>query len=149
MGWLLGVQFTVQVVPGPGGEVLNVVAGQPGAVFRQGQVLCQSAWAFTVPNSAQLVIAAIEGETGEQTWDNAARALSAASRVVAADGAIALCTALAEPPGPTVQRSAETTDLRAALRVLGQRRFDDSLPAVALIEALAQARVYLLSQLDD
>ena len=117
VGWLLGVQFTVQIVPGPGGEILEVLAGQPSEVFRRGQAACQRAWAFNVPQSAKLVVAAIEGEAGEQTWDNVARALDAASRVVSPDGAIALCTALVDPPGEVLRQSAEMQDEREALRV--------------------------------
>ncbi|HVU88008.1 MAG TPA: lactate racemase domain-containing protein [Pirellulales bacterium] len=149
VGWLLGVQFTVQVVPGPGGEVLQVLAGMPGDVFRQGQSACQRAWSCAVPRTAQLVIAAIDGPPSEQTWDNVARALATAQRVVAAGGAIALCTSLDESPGPNVQQVAELKDLRLALRVFGKRRASDSLPAVALVQALSESRVYLMSQLDE
>ncbi len=122
VGWLLGVQFTVQVVPGPGGEVLQVLAGMPGDVFREGQSACQQAWACSVPRMAQLVIAAIDGPSSEQTWDNVARALAAAQRVVSAGGTIALCTSLDEPPGPNVRQAAELKDLRQALRVFSKRR---------------------------
>ena len=149
VGWLLGVQFTVQIVPGPGGEILEVLAGQPSEVFRRGQAACQRAWAFNVPQSAKLVVAAIEGEAGEQTWDNVARALDAASRVVSPDGAIALCTALVDPPGEVLRQSAEMQDERKALRFARRRRSDDALPAVALCQARAQARLYMLSRLDD
>ena len=111
-GWLLGVQFTVQVVPGPGGEALRVLAGMPADVFQAGQTACQEAWSCTVPRPAQLVIAAIDGPESEQTWDNVARALANARRVVSAGGAIALCTSLDIPPGPNVRRAGEVKDLR-------------------------------------
>ena len=149
VGWLLGVQFTVQIVPGPAGEVLHVLAGNPADVFREGQAACQRAWSFVVPRAAKLVIAAIDGGEDEQTWDNVARAVTAAARLVVDDGAIVLCTALSLPPGPTVQRACAASDTRAALRSLRKKRLDDSLPAVALAEALARVRVYLMSQLED
>jgi nickel-dependent lactate racemase len=149
VGWLLGVQFTVQIVPGPAGEVLEVLAGQPGEVFRSGQIACQQAWGFSVPHAAKLVVAAIEGQADEQTWDNMARALDAASRVVAPDGAIALCTTLVEPPGEALRQAAEMPNLRDALRHLRRLRSDDALAAVALCQALGQARLYLLSGLSD
>jgi nickel-dependent lactate racemase len=149
VGWLLGVQFTVQVVPGPAGEVLRVLAGMANDVFREGQESCQRAWSCPVPHTAQLVIAAIDGPASEQTWDNLARALSGASRVVSAGGAIALCTSLAEAPEPTLRAAAEAKDLRHALRTLGKHRDAGSLAAMALAQALAESRVYLMSQLDD
>jgi hypothetical protein len=129
--------------------VLRVLAGMANDVFREGQESCQRAWSSPVPHTAQLVIAAIDGPTSEQTWDNLARALSGASRVVSAGGAIALCTSLAEAPGPTVRVASEAKDLRHALRTLGKHRDAGSLAAVALAQALAELRVYLMSQLDD
>jgi nickel-dependent lactate racemase len=149
VGWLLGVQFTVQVVPGARGEALGVLAGKPDDVFSHGQADCQRAWASRVPRAANLVVAAIDGPAAEQTWDNVARAIAAALRVVSADGAIALCSDLAEPPGPTVRQAAEAKDQVHVLRQLRRRRLDDSLSAMALAEALAHARVYLISRLED
>lgn len=148
-GWLLGVQFTVQVVPGPSGELLQVLAGMPNDVFREGQSAAQQAWFCRVPRTAQLVVAAIDGPAREQTWENVARALAAAQRVVSAGGAIALCTTLAEPPGPNLQQVSEIKDLRQALRTFSKRRSEDSLPAVALAQALLESRVYLMSELDE
>ncbi len=37
VGWLLGVQFTLQVVPAAQGEVAAVLAGNPDAVYSQGR----------------------------------------------------------------------------------------------------------------
>ncbi len=125
-GWLLGVQFTVQVVPGPGGEVLRVLAGMPADVFQVGQAACQEAWSCAVPRPAQLVIAAIDGPAAEQTWDNVARALANARRVVSADGAIALCTSLDSPAGPNVRtgrRSEGSTQGAAGTGEAAQRGF--------------------------
>jgi lactate racemase len=149
VGWLLGVQFTVQVIPGSAGEVLQVLAGNANEVFRQGQAECQRAWSAGVPRAAKLVVAAIDGPASEQTWDNMARALTSAARLVAADGAIALCTTIAHPPGPTMKQVSEMKDRRGALKSLHRHRAADSLPAVALAEALAQTRVYLLSELEE
>ncbi|MBI2825015.1 MAG: DUF2088 domain-containing protein [Planctomycetia bacterium] len=149
VGWLLGVQFTVQVVPGPGGEVLNVLAGLPSDVFRDGQSACQQAWTFPVPREAQLVVAAIDGDAEEHTWDNVARALAAALRVVAADGAIALVTALADAPAPALRQCGEASDPRQLLRHIRRGAPADFLPAAALAHALDQARLYMLSGLPD
>lgn len=148
VGWLLGVQFTLQVVPGPGGTVLDVLAGLPSEVYATGEALYARHWKFQIPQAAPLVIAAIDG-AAEQTWDNVARALDAASRVVAPDGAIAICSSLKEPPGETLRQFAAAADARAALKRIYKQRANDSLPAAALVRALSQARVYFLSQLDE
>ena len=80
VGWLLGAPFTIQIVPGAGNSVLHVLAGDPLAVYRAGRALCDEAWSFSLPQRAALVIASIEGDASEQTWDSVARALATAAR---------------------------------------------------------------------
>jgi len=147
-GWLLGVQFTLQVTPGPGGTVLDVLAGLPSEVYMAGEAIYEQAWTFRVPQSAPLVVAAIDGAE-EQTWDNVARALNTAARVATPDGAIAICTSLSELPGPTMRQYASAPDSRTALKRIHKQRLTDSLPAAALVRALSQGRVYFLSKLEE
>lgn len=146
--WLLGVLFTVQVIPGSGDSILHVLAGDANSVASRGQAICRDAWQFSVPHRAGLVVATIEGGPQQQTWENFARALFAASRVVRDEGAIVLCTALACRPGPSLQRLLATDDVEAVLREIRRDRTDDALPASLLIEARRRTRVYLLSELD-
>jgi len=147
--WLLGVLFTVQIVPGPGDSILHVLAGQPAEVFRRGRALCNEAWSYSVPKRASLVIAAIEGSPEQQTWENVARALAAASRAVTDEGTIALCTSLAARPGAGVRKVAAADDRRAAVRRIRKERQPDLLPASELSKALERSKVYLLSRLDE
>lgn len=147
VGWLSGVLFVVQVIPGPGDSLLEVLAGEAAEVARVGQQRCERAWSFAVPQRASLVVAAVTGEAAGQTWENVGRALAAALRVVEDDGTIALCTELSAPPGPAVQGLAQADDLRAALRQIRKHKLADTLPATELAVALARAKVYLLSHL--
>jgi len=147
--WQLGAMFTVQVVPGAGEDVLHVLAGETAAVFAHGKQLCAAAWSFEVPRRASLVVAGIEGDASQQTWENVARALSAALRAVATDGSIALCTDLTENLGPALQQLAAADDRQAALRRIIKERPGDALPATQLLHALERGRVYLLSRLQE
>lgn len=149
VAWLLGVLLTIQVVPAAGGGVLHVVAGNPESVERRGGELCRMAWEFKVPRCAELVIAAIEGGDEQQTWENLGRALAAASRAVADDGAIALCTELSSPPGPALQWIGRARDLSGALRQIRKEHSPDAAAAHELATALTRGRVYLLSRLDE
>jgi nickel-dependent lactate racemase len=149
VGWLLGLHFTIQVVPGAGGDVLHVLAGELDAVFREGCRRCEEAWSYSVPQRASLVVATIEGDAAEQTWNNVARALSAASRAVSDDGAVAVCSELAERIGPALQRVVGADDLDAALRDIARHKPADALAAAELVRALKRGKVYLLSQLDE
>ena len=146
--WLLGVQFTIQVVPGGGGGVLDVLAGSVDAVHSRGRDLCEAAWSYEVPRRASLVVATVEGSPRHQTWENFARALFAASRAVADDGAIAVCMDLETDPGPEWQRIAAADDPQAAVRQIGEGGSPDALPALQLVHTLDRAKVYLLSHLD-
>jgi nickel-dependent lactate racemase len=147
--WLLGMRFTIQVVPGAGGEILHVLAGDIDAVFREGSRLCDAAWSYQVPRRAELVVATIEGPAVEQTWENVARALAAAARVAEPDAAVVVCSELAEQPGPTLVHAVGADDLDVALRALARTHTADSLVASEVIRALQRGNVYLLSRLDD
>jgi nickel-dependent lactate racemase len=149
VGWLLGVAFTIQVVPGPGDRLLHVLAGQVGEVRRRGQELYEDAWRCSVPRRASLVVAAIEGGSDQQTWENVGRALAAAGRLVEDDGAIAICSELDSEPGPALAQLRTAAGREEAVRNIRRNHPPDALSAAQLLEALDRVRVYLLSQLDE
>ena len=148
VGWLLGTTFTIQVIPGPAGSVLHVLAGEVGAVRKQASRLYRSAWHWSVPRRASLVVAAIEGNCHEQTWDNLGRALTSAAELVEVDGAIAVCSELSESPGPAIDLLRRTRSRDDALRQIGKERPPDSLAAAQLAAVQDRVSVYLLSRLD-
>jgi nickel-dependent lactate racemase len=148
VGWLLGVSFTIQVVPGPGAGVLHVLAGKVEAVRRRSRELYEAAWRCTAPRRASLVVASIEGGTAQQTWQNVGRALGCAQRLVEEGGAIALCCELAGEPGPAVRCLATAPSRGEALRQIRRQRAADLWPALQLVRAVDQCHVYLLSRLD-
>lgn len=149
VGWLLGVAFAIQVVPGVGDEVLDVVAGEARHVGLRGRELYDAAWRWSVPQRASLVVAAIQGGPVQQTWHNLGRALAAALPLVEPGGAIALCCGLDAPPGPAVQKLVGADRPRKTLERLGADRPADLLPAWQLVRTLERTRVYLLSGLDE
>lgn len=143
--WLLGAMFTLQLLPGAGDTVLHVLAGERGAVVQRGRELCEQVWSFNVPERASLVIATVEGGSEQQSWENFARALHAASQAVADDGAIAVCMELEDLPGPALQRLAAADD--ESLRDLRRDRTSDAIAAAQLQRILETNQVYLLSRL--
>ena len=148
VAWLLGVNFTVQLVPASGSGVMHVVAGQTAAVARRTRELYDAAWSGPVERRASLVVAAIEGDASQQTWENLGRALSAALRLVEDGGDVAVCCDLEAEPGPAVQQMAGEGSRPAALRKIAQQRPPDALPAAELARALDRGRVFLVSRLD-
>jgi hypothetical protein len=149
VGWLLGTQFTVQVLPGGGDRLLRVLAGAIPDVFRVGHAAYTAAWTCDVPYRASLVVASVAGGTEQQTWENLARALSAAASVVAEGGAIALCTQLSADPGPAVRGLSHFEDASQAIKHFKREALPDARVAVELIRAKEQGKVYLLSQLEE
>jgi nickel-dependent lactate racemase len=149
VGWLLGSALSVQVIPGPGGSALHVLAGEVGAVEREGRRLYEAAWRWSVPRRAALVVATIEGNSHEQTWQNLGRAAVAASEAVQEDGVIALCTDLAESPGPGVNRLRGSRSREEALMAVRRERPQDALAVAQLAWVQERVQLYLLSRLAD
>ncbi len=148
VAWLLGINFTIQLVPAAGGSVLHVLAGQSEAVWRRGRELYRAAWSCPAPHQASLVVAAVEGGSNQQDWQNFGRAVQAAATLVEDGGSIAVCCDLAAAPGPAMQRMIGASSRDAALKRIRKERPPDALPAAQLARALDRAKVYLLSGLD-
>ncbi len=148
VGWLLGVTFAIQVVPGPGDSILHVLAGEIGSVGVEGQRRYEEAWRSTVASQARMVVAAIEGGESQQTWENVGTALEMASTLVTDGGAMVVCSDLATEPGPGIRRLLEVRSRRRAIREIRREYPEDLLPAIRLARALDRGDVYLLSRLD-
>ncbi|MCE5267935.1 MAG: lactate racemase domain-containing protein [Planctomycetaceae bacterium] len=148
VAWLLGVNFTIQAVPAGGEQVMHMLAGQPDAVWRRGRELYHAIWDCPIVDRADLVVAAVEGSAGQQTWENVGRALRVAGCFVEEDGAIAICCGVSTKPGPAIQHLAHAKSREAALKHIGHHRPVDALPAAQLASALDRSKVYLLSQLE-
>ena len=148
VGWLLGAVLTIQVVPGPGQSVLDILAGEAQAVRRLGRRLYDAAWRHSLPRRAELVVAAVSGGPVQQTWRNLGRAVEAAMDIVESDGQIVLCSDLSTQPGPAMQRLVGEDSPAEAIKQIEGDCPEDTLPAVQIARALERGRVYLLSRLD-
>jgi len=149
VGWLLGITLAVQAVPGPGDAILHVVAGEAGAVARRAGSLYAAAWSRSVPRQASLVVAAVEGGSQQQTWQNLARALATAGPLVEEGGAIALACDLQTQPGPALRKLADAEARPEAMRWIRKELPEDALVATLLDHVLRRNKVYLLSRLDE
>jgi len=147
VAWLLGVNFSVQVVPAAGDGILHVLAGQSDVVRRQCRELYRAAWHRSIAHRSSLVVAAIEGAQRQQTWENLGRVLENASHLVEEEGAIAVCCNLAAAPGPALQRLIGASSREDAVRQIRHDNPRDALPALQLARALETSRIYLLSRL--
>ncbi len=148
IGWLLGIVFTVQVVPGAGDTTQDVIAGAADAVRRRSRGVYQKTWRSDVPHRARIVVAAIEGGPEQQTWRNLARSLVAAMECVEDEGAIVVCCEMAEAPGEAVECLRRSRNREEAVREIIDSPPDDALAVAQLVRAQERVDVYFRSGLD-
>jgi nickel-dependent lactate racemase len=148
-GWLIGVPMVVEVVPGSGESVAHVLAGEPTAVVQESQELARERWSLESPQQVSLMIATIGGGPEAQNWTSVGRALAMAEKLVADGGAVAICSNLSEPPGPSLGRLIGNPDWDKVERKISHEHEVDSWPAWQLARALQRGPVYFLSQLDE
>lgn len=148
-GWMIGVPMTVQVIPGGGETVAEVIAGDPQAVARRCRKLCRERWYLHGQRRVSLLVIAVSGGAESQTWANVGRALAGTAALVAEGGAVAICSNLSEPPGHSLGRLIGNPDLDTAVRKILHDHSADSWPAWHLAQALRRGPVYLLSRLSE
>lgn len=90
--WLMGTQFAFQVVPGPGENVLGVLAGEITAVFKAAEREFRRQWGMEIRQQSELVIAGVDHNPLHNAWENLAQAAWSAARLVAPRGQIILLT---------------------------------------------------------
>jgi len=147
VAWLLGIQFLVQIVPGPGDSIFEILAGNAAALRDAGTHRCEECWHHTLTHSADLVVVALSGGPSQQTWDNVARALCMATRAVNEQGAIVLATTLATRPGSALRRFGRWSEDEPLPKARKQAVEPDLIPAQVLLAARQRANIYLLSKL--
>lgn len=144
IGWLLGTQFTIQVIPGPKGPSV-VLAGLPEEVFPAGCELVQTTWSVSLDEEVSSVITSIPG--GPCAWKQFGQALQSASEVVEQGGRIIVVADIAAPEGPAATMLRRCQDPEELLKPLRREPTSDSVEISQLIEASRKARIYLRSDL--
>jgi nickel-dependent lactate racemase len=149
-GWLLGVQYAVQVVPaarrGAGAEVL---VGSVEGVGRAARSALDEHWRVRVEERVETVVMALPTDQHRVTWALLGRALETAKTLVERGGRIIVLTDLATEPGPGVTLIREQRSAKAALQPLRAIGPEDLVPATQWAAAADWATVYLLSGLSS
>lgn len=149
VGWLLGVQFVLQVIPAAGGGVASVLAGLAEPVLTEGKRRLAEAWRIDVGARPELVVASVDTDAGGHGWNQIAAALDTARRIVARDGRILLLTELSETPTEGIEMIRDARTPHEALKPVRERAEADRETALCVAQALDRANVYLLSKLPD
>ncbi len=148
VAWLLGTQFSVQVVPALYGGASRVLAGQADAVLRKGRELLDRHWRIELDYRAEIVVVGVEQDAAGHNWPQIGAALATARNLVAKGGRIVVLSELSAPPGAGMQMLMRYEDPSEGLRPLRKAAPEDLIPAGELAEAVAWADVYFLSLLD-
>ena len=146
IGWLLGTQFTIQVIPGVGAAPTEIIAGLPDDVFRHGKEILNRVFRIVVNEEVDAVVLSIPGGAAFG-WRQLGHALEQSSRLINQGGRIIVVADLPVPEGPAatmLRRCPEPEDL---LKPLRREPTSDAVEIAQLIETLRRARVYLLSSL--
>ena len=147
VGLLLGVQFVINVLPGPGTGIRQVLAGQCDAVMREAQKTLDQMWFVELDERVEMVLVTVESDPSESSWESVAAAIDAARRIVVRDGRIMVLTQLEQPlsTGLEILRRARTP--KDALRPIRETLCSDLLIATQVALAADRANIYLLSHL--
>ncbi len=146
IGWLLGTQFTVQVIPGVGVAPTEIIAGLPDDVLQHGREVLNRVFRILVSEEVDAVVLSIPGGAAFG-WRQLGHALEQASHLINQGGRIIVVADLPVPEGPAatmLRRCQEPEDL---LKPLRREPTSDAVEIAQLIETLRRARVYLLSTL--
>jgi nickel-dependent lactate racemase len=147
-GWIVGAPLVLRAVPGPGGGVARVLAGDPEQVTAAAANVSREAWQTPLAEPADVVLAVISGGADQQTWSSIGKALAAAERLVRSGGVIAVWSELAEPIGERLGLLAEADDPDELAAALAAESGDEALAAWRVLQALQNGPVFLRSLLD-
>ncbi len=149
VGWLIGCQLQVGVLPTGSGSSGEVIAGLESLVREQGVAAVDKVWTFEVPERADLVIAGVGSSVRFASIDDLGEALASAANLVRRGGKIVALARVDGPIGKAVRRLAGVENPKAALnRLRGQEGEADYVAARQIATTIAWADVYLYSDLD-
>ncbi len=145
VGWLLGNQFQIGLVPSTDG-VAAVLAGLGDTVRKTALSASGDAWTFRVDRRADLVVVGTTPSAGlEATWS----ALATGARLARRGGKVVALSDARGPIGPATERLLDHAERGATAALRGAESEPDYPAACNLAEALDWADLYLLSELDD
>lgn len=150
IGWLLGVQFAIQLIPGGRrGTTADVIAGGAEPIQRQVLKQLNDDWRVQWPTRAETVIVTVPTAGEAATWADVGMAVEVARNVVEHGGKIVVLSDLQASPGPGMEQLRGQASPRAVLQPLREQAPPDLQAATQWASAADWARIYLLSQLDS
>lgn len=144
IGWLLGTQFAVQVVPGADGGVFAIIAGAPRDVQHASQEQLLQLWKLQFEHLVDLAVVSVPADS-VYGWKWFGNAVDTASRLVRQGGRLVVIADLQTPETPALQALRRTQEPEDLIKPLRREPTEDSVEALQLIQAMRRVRVYLHS----
>ena len=145
VGWLMGIQFSIAVVPACDGSVATILGGKPDAVFRQASELIRPLGG-TQAGEHSLAVAFVEGDWTQQSWMNVARAAAHADMQLDSFGSIVICTDLKHLSAGILQLGSDEPEEKLERQLLNSD-LEDAFAAAVLCSIKSKRSIYLMSQL--
>ncbi|SFH82637.1 lactate racemase domain-containing protein [Planctomicrobium piriforme] len=148
VGWLLGLQLSVAVIPSSGAAAHRVLAGQTHAVLEQAKQSLERNWLVNADQRAELVLVTVTADASGHGWEQVAAAIEAGRRLVERNGRIVVLSQIDAVPGPGLDILKSMREPRDALRPIQKANAPDLVTASRIAAAADWANVSLLSKLD-
>ena len=145
IGWLMGVQFAIAVVPACDGSIAAILGGSPDPVFQRASELIRPLDTSKSVEHA-LAVVFVEGDWTQQSWMNVARAAAHADMQLDANGSIVVCTDLKRVSDGILQLGSDEADDKLQRQLLGSD-LEDAFAAAVLSAIRSKRSIYLMSQL--
>ena len=150
IGWLLGTQFAVQVVPTIGNAAPHIFCGVIDQTFDAGkQALNKSCRIDLTIEDDDLLMVSVPGGQKSFDWKHIGAAAEVATHLLPLGGRVAIVADCGQPTGPAatmLRRCDEPDDL---IKPLSVEPPDDGIEILQLILALQKVRLYLYSPLPE
>jgi len=145
IGWLMGVQFAIAVVPACDGSIAAILGGSPDPVFQRASELIRPLDTSKSVEHA-LAVVFVEGDWTQQSWMNVARAAAHADMQLDTNGSIVVCTDLKRVSDGILQLGSDEADDKLQRQLLGSD-LEDAFAAAVLSAIRSKRSIYLMSQL--
>lgn len=145
VGWLMGIQFAVAVVPACDGSVSAILGGNPDKVFQQASELIRPV-GFGALQEHSLAVAFVEGDWTQQSWMNVARAAAHADMQLGSNGSIVVCSDIKQVSAGISQLGSDESEEKLQRQLLSSD-LEDAFAAAVLSSIKSKRSIYLMSQL--
>lgn len=152
IGWLLGTQFSIQVLPARGNGVSAVLAGLEQSVWKRGCELLAAQREIQLAKRAETVVISVDADAAGHGWEQIGSALATARSLVARGGKVVILSELngqCSDLSDGMQMVRDCRSPREALKPLRDQVPPDFLTATQLAQTADWAKIYLLSHLDS